>query len=119
MIALLWLLLAVLAASFKSKCRLEAENAALRHQVMVLRRQARSRMQLTNFDRLFLVQLYLCVPKTSSEDDFGFNRENSLFLNQNSLFLRKNSLFCCVGNLLPRHLRCKYPLRLLSEPLTR
>jgi hypothetical protein len=56
MIALLWLLLAVLAASFKSKCRLEAENAALRHQVMVLRRQARSRMQLTNFDRLFLVQ---------------------------------------------------------------
>jgi hypothetical protein len=44
MIALLWLHLAVLAAPFKSKCRLEAENAALRHQVMVLRRQARSRI---------------------------------------------------------------------------
>ena len=40
----------------------------------------------------------LCVPKTLSGDDFGFDRENSLFLNQNSLFRRNNSLFCCVGN---------------------
>jgi hypothetical protein len=48
MIALLRLLLAILASPFKSKCRLEAENAALRHQVMVLR--ACSRIQLTNFD---------------------------------------------------------------------
>ena len=62
MIALLWLLLAILALPFKSKCRLEAENAALRHQVMVLRRQARSQIQLTNFDRLFLVQLYHWFP---------------------------------------------------------
>jgi hypothetical protein len=62
MIALLWLLLAVLASPFKPKCRLETENAALRHQVMVLRRQARSRIQLTNFDRLFLVQLYHWFP---------------------------------------------------------
>jgi transposase InsO family protein len=62
MIALLWLLLAVLASPFKPKCRLEAENAALRHQVMALRRQARSRIQLTNFDRLFLVQLYHWFP---------------------------------------------------------
>jgi hypothetical protein len=36
----------------------------------------------------------LCVPKTSSVDDFGFDPENSLFLNQNSLFRRNNSLFC-------------------------
>jgi len=28
----------------------------------------------------------LCVPKTSSGDDFRFNWENSLFLNKNSLF---------------------------------
>ena len=62
MIALLWLLLAILALPFKSKYRLEAENAALRHQVMVLRRQASSRIQLTNFDRLFLVQLYRWCP---------------------------------------------------------
>src|SRR6266566_1158489 len=37
MIALLWFVLAVVAAPFKSKCRLEAENAALRHQLIVLR----------------------------------------------------------------------------------
>ena len=30
----------------------------------------------------------LCVPKTSSGDDFGFRREDSLFPRQNSLFLR-------------------------------
>jgi hypothetical protein len=47
--------LVVLAVPFKSKRRLEAENVALRHQVMVLRRQVRGRIHLTNFDRLFLV----------------------------------------------------------------
>jgi len=36
MIVLLWLVTAILASPFESKCRLEAENAALRHQVMVL-----------------------------------------------------------------------------------
>ena len=33
---------------FKSKSRLEAENAALRHQLAVLRRKVRGRVQLTN-----------------------------------------------------------------------
>jgi hypothetical protein len=41
MIALLSLVTAILASPFKSKCELEAENVALRHQVMALRRQAR------------------------------------------------------------------------------
>jgi hypothetical protein len=54
MIPLLWLLLSTLASPFKSKCQLEAENVALRHQVVVLRRQVRGRVRLTNFDRLFL-----------------------------------------------------------------
>jgi hypothetical protein len=62
MIALLWLVLATLASRFKSKGQLEAENIALRHQVLVLRRQARGRIRLTNFDRLFLVQLYRWFP---------------------------------------------------------
>jgi hypothetical protein len=62
MIALLWLVLAILASPFKSKWRLEAENAALRHQVIVLWRQARGRIRLTNLDRLFLVQLYRWFP---------------------------------------------------------
>jgi transposase InsO family protein len=62
MFAVLSLVLAVLAVPFKSKRRLEAENAALRHQVMVLRRQVRGRIHLTNLDRLFLVQLYRWCP---------------------------------------------------------
>jgi transposase InsO family protein len=62
MFAVLSLVLAVLAVPFKSKGRLEAENAALRHQVMVLRRQVRGRIHLTNLDRLFLVQLYRWCP---------------------------------------------------------
>jgi len=58
MIALLCFLVALFASPIKSKCRLEAENAALRHQLIVLRRTVRGRVQLTNGDRLFLVQLY-------------------------------------------------------------
>ena len=62
MIALLWLFLAILTSPFKSKCRLEAENVALRHQVLVLRRQTRGQIRLTNLDRLILVQLYRWFP---------------------------------------------------------
>src|SRR5208283_713967 len=39
MVALLCFVLAVLAAPFKSKSGLEAENAVLRHQLIVLRRK--------------------------------------------------------------------------------
>ena len=39
MIALLCLVMAVLAAPFKSKSRLEAENAALQCQLFILRRK--------------------------------------------------------------------------------
>jgi transposase InsO family protein len=62
MIALLCFVLAVLAAPFKSKSRLEAENAALRHQLIVLRRKVRGRARLTNNDRWFLIQLYRWCP---------------------------------------------------------
>src|SRR5713226_423879 len=62
MIELVYFVLAVLASSFKSKSRLEAENAALRHQLTVLQRKVRGRVQLTNGDRLFLVQLYRWFP---------------------------------------------------------
>ena len=53
MIALLCLVLNILASPFKSKSRLEAENAALRHQLIVLKRAARGRSALTNSDRWF------------------------------------------------------------------
>jgi transposase InsO family protein len=51
-----------LASPFKSKIRLAAENAALRHQLIVLRRKLRGRVQLANSDRWFLVQLYRWFP---------------------------------------------------------
>src|SRR5258708_11944685 len=54
--------LAVLASPFKSKVRLEAENAVLRHQLIVLRRRLHGRVRLTNHDRLFFIQLYRWVP---------------------------------------------------------
>jgi hypothetical protein len=47
------------ASPFKSKSRLEAENAVLRPQLIILRRKVRGRVHLTNGDRLFLVQMYL------------------------------------------------------------
>jgi hypothetical protein len=62
MIALLCFFLALLVSPFKPKSRLEAENAALRHQLIVLQRMVRGRVQLTNGDRLFLVQLYRWFP---------------------------------------------------------
>jgi transposase InsO family protein len=62
MVALLCFFLMLFAAPFKSKSRLEAENTALRHQLTVLRRKVRGRVQLTNGDRLFLVQLYRWFP---------------------------------------------------------
>jgi hypothetical protein len=62
MIALLSFFLILLVSSFKSKSRLEAENAALRHQVIVLQRRLRGRIPLTNGDRLFFVQLYRWFP---------------------------------------------------------
>ena len=93
MIGLFWFALAVLASPFKSKLRLEAENAVLRHQLIILRRRLHGRVRLTNQDRWFFIQLYrwfpailrvlmimrpetlvrwhraLCVPKTSSGCD--------------------------------------------------
>ena len=54
--------LAILASPFKSKLRLEAENAVLRHQLNVLGRKLRGRVQLTNHDRWFFVQLYRWFP---------------------------------------------------------
>src|SRR5215469_1055094 len=62
MIALVFFVLALLASPFKSKRRLEAENAALRQQLTVLRRQVCGRVRLTNNDRLFFVQLYRWFP---------------------------------------------------------
>ena len=62
MVALICFVLAVLASAFKSKSRLEAENAVLRHPLIVLRRKVRGRAHLTNNDRWFFVQMYRWFP---------------------------------------------------------
>src|ERR1700737_2334063 len=62
MAALIFLLLNLGASLFRPKSRLEAENAALRHQLKVLQRKVRGQVQLTNSDRLFFIQLYRWSP---------------------------------------------------------
>jgi transposase InsO family protein len=47
---------------FKSRRRLEAEKAVLRHQLIILRRRMPGRALLANGDRWFLVQLYRLFP---------------------------------------------------------
>src|SRR6516164_9575763 len=66
MIGLLCFVLTILTSPFKSKSRLEAENAVLRHQLMVLRRRLRGRVRLTNHDRWFFIQLYRWCPSILS-----------------------------------------------------
>ena len=62
MIGLLCFVLAVLASPFKSKLRLEAGNAVLRHQLNVVRRRLHGRVRLANHDRWFFIQLYRWFP---------------------------------------------------------
>src|SRR6202045_3506830 len=62
MIGLLRFVLGILASPFKSKSRLEAENAVLRHQLIVLRRKVRGRPRLMSSDRWFFIQLYRWFP---------------------------------------------------------
>jgi hypothetical protein len=47
MFGLFCFVLAVLASPFKSKIRLEAENAVLRHQLIVLRRKVPGQVRLS------------------------------------------------------------------------
>src|ERR1700737_819554 len=62
MIALSRFVLAVLASPFKSKSRLEVENAVLRHQLIVLRRKLKGPARRTNNDRWFFVWMYRWFP---------------------------------------------------------
>src|SRR6201998_474762 len=62
MIGLVCFALAMLASPFKSKMQLEAENAVLRHQLIILRRRLHGRVGLTNHDRWFFIQLYRWFP---------------------------------------------------------
>ena len=66
MAALIFFLLSLGGSIFKSKSRLEAENAALRQQLIVLQRKTRGRVQFTNSDRLFFIPLYRWFPSVLS-----------------------------------------------------
>jgi hypothetical protein len=62
MIALLIFILRRLILSSWPEGQLGAENAALKQQLAILLRKQRGRVQLTNGDRFFLVQLYRWFP---------------------------------------------------------
>jgi hypothetical protein len=62
MISFVCFALAILISPFKSQTRLEAENTALRQQLIILRRKVKGRAKLTNADRWFFVQLYRWFP---------------------------------------------------------
>ena len=62
MVAFLLFLLNLFDLLFKSKSQLAAENVALRQQVIALQRKVRGRVQLTDNDRLFFIQLYRWFP---------------------------------------------------------
>ena len=64
MTGLFHFILAILASPLKSKLRLEAENAMLRHQLIILRRRVHGRVRLTNHDRWFFIRLYRWFPST-------------------------------------------------------
>ena len=63
MIAVLKLVAWILAAVFKSRARLEAEIVVLRHQLIILRRKASARLQLSVIDRFIFVWLYRPSPR--------------------------------------------------------
>src|SRR5262249_45456417 len=58
--------LRLLVSPFRSISRLEAENAALRRQLIVLQRRVRGRAQFTKSGRLFFLQLYRWFPSIAS-----------------------------------------------------
>jgi hypothetical protein len=58
--------LTLFASPFKLKSRLAAENAALRHQLIVLQRKVRGRVRFTNRDRLFFIWLYRLSPTSAA-----------------------------------------------------
>jgi hypothetical protein len=62
MVALLSLFLNLLISPLKSTSRLEAENAALRQQLVVLQRKVRGRIQFAIGDHLFFILLYRLFP---------------------------------------------------------
>jgi hypothetical protein len=66
MFALVAKLLLVVQSRLRSRAKLQAENLALRRQVLMLSRRRRSRVRLRNLDRQVLVWLYRLFPSILS-----------------------------------------------------
>jgi hypothetical protein len=64
MVPLLLFLMNLLGLPFKTKSCLAAENAALRQQVIALQRKIRGRVEFTDPERLFFIQLYRGFPRS-------------------------------------------------------
>jgi hypothetical protein len=62
--ALLSRILLALSSVFEALASREAEILVLRQQLLVLSRQTRKRVRLRSIERLILVWLSLCLPKT-------------------------------------------------------
>jgi len=62
MIAIVFLFVRVLCDCFKSRCRLEAGNLVLRHQLNGLQQRAPSRLHLRWVDRTLFIWLYRRYP---------------------------------------------------------
>ena len=62
MLKVLWTVYFALRGAFKSRSRLEAENAVLRHQLNIAQRKRSTPIRLSNFDRAFLVWLSQIFP---------------------------------------------------------
>ena len=63
MVAILSAVVSIFAFRFRGRASLEIELLALRHQVIVLRRQRPGRLQLSSLDRLLWVWLYRIWPQ--------------------------------------------------------
>jgi putative transposase len=63
MITMIFAFVSLLSFRFRSRAGLELELVALRHQVAVLRRQRKGRIQLFSTDRLLWVWLYRIWPQ--------------------------------------------------------
>jgi hypothetical protein len=63
MIALMCFCLRLFTLPFKSKIGLEAEDAILRRQLIVLERKIQGRVRFTNSERLFSIWLYRWFPQ--------------------------------------------------------
>jgi len=70
MIALMCVCVRLFTLPFKSKIRLEAENAILRRQLIVLERKIRGRVRFTSSDRLFFIALSLVSVDVGRASDY-------------------------------------------------